>query len=255
MKISSASHQSTNEKIFSLLKPIIKKGARILDFGAGKGHMSQRIGERAQSLKLKPAELIFPCEVEPEDFLYSEVKCTSINLDSIIPFDDNYFDAVYAIEVLEHTSRPYDFIVEAIRVLKPGGVLIISVPNMMHILSRFSLFFSGFASLFPPPSKKQKNAGRICGHIMPLTYPYFHYGMVKAGFKDVKFLSDRLKKSCLFWSVLLYPFFKLTSLLFSANLKKYDSEVWDENIKLVYEMNSINMLGSRSIILKSLKPS
>ena len=69
MKISSASHHRTNEKIFSLLKPIIKRGARILDFGAGKGHMSQRIGERAKSLKLKPADLIFPCEVEPEDFL------------------------------------------------------------------------------------------------------------------------------------------------------------------------------------------
>ena len=72
MKISSASHHRTNEKIFSLLKPIIKR-ARILDFGAGKGHMSQRIGERAKSLKLKPADLIFPCEVEPEDFLFKEV--------------------------------------------------------------------------------------------------------------------------------------------------------------------------------------
>lgn len=254
MKISSASHHSTNEKIFSLLEPIIIKGFRILDFGAGKGHMTQRIGERAQSLNIKPSELIFPCEVEPDCFLYKEVECTSINLDSKIPFGDDYFDAVYAIEVLEHTSRPYDFIVEAYRVLKPGGVLIISVPNMSHILSRFSLFFSGFASLFPPPSKEQKNAGRICGHIMPLSYPYFHYGMVRAGLKDVTFIPDRLKKSCLFWTVLLYPLLKLSSLLFSRKLKKYDSEVWEENMELVYQMNSIKMLCSRSIILKSLKP-
>ena len=182
------------------------------------------------------------------------MKCTSINLDSIISFNDNYFDAVYAIEVLEHTSRPYDFIVESFRVLKPGGALIISVPNMMHVLSRFSLFFSGFASLFPPPSKKQKNAGRICGHIMPLSYPYFHYGIARAGFKDVMFLSDRLKKSCLFWAILFYPLFKFSSLLFSSKLKKYDAEVWDENMQLVYEMNSINMLATRSLIIKSLKP-
>ena len=254
MKINSASHYSTNDKIFSFLHPVVKKGAKILDFGAGKGHMAKRIGEQAKQVNLKPCELIFPCEVEPDCFQYDEVECTSINLDSEIPFEDNYFDAVYAIEVLEHTPRPYDFIVEAFRVLKPGGVLIISVPNMIHILSRFSLFFSGFASMFPPPSKKQKNAGRISGHIMPLSFPYFHYGISRAGFRDIILISDRYKKSCLFWYILLYPVIKLSSLFYSRKLKKYDSELWEENMALVYQMNSIKILCSRSIILKSLKP-
>lgn len=255
MKISSASHYRTNDKIFSLLQPLIQKGMKILDFGAGKGHMAQRIGDQAKLLDLEPSELIFPCEVVPEFFIYNEVKCTSINLDSIIPFEDNYFDAVYAIEVLEHTSRPYDFIVEAYRVLKPGGILIISVPNMSHILSRFSSFFAGFPSLFPPPSKKQKNAGRICGHIMPLSFPYFHYGMARAGFEDINLISDRFKRSCLFWYVILFSVIKLSSFLYSRKLHKYDSELWDENIELVYEMNSIRILCSRSIICKSVKPS
>lgn len=252
--IRSASHYSTNEKIFSLLRPLIKESAKILDFGAGRGHMVERIGEHAKLVNVKPSELIFPCEVEPDCFLYNEVECTSINLDSKIPFGDDYFDAVYAIEVLEHTSRPYDFFVEAYRVLKPGGVLIISVPNVSHILSRFSLFFSGFASLFPPPSKKQKNAGRICGHIMPLSFPYFHYAIVRAGFEGITLMSDRLKKSCLFWNILLYPMIKLSSLLYSKKLHNYDTEVWSENMELVYEMNSFKILCSRSIICKSIKP-
>ena len=254
MKISSASHYRTNDKIFSLLQPLIQKGMKILDFGAGKGHMVQRIGEHAKSLNLKPSELIFPCEVEPDCFLYDEVECTSINLDSKIPFEGDYFDAVYAIEVLEHTPRPYDFMVEAYRVLKPGGILIISVPNVSHILSRFSSFFSGFPSLFPPPSKKQKNAGRICGHIMPLSFPYFHYGTARAGFEGINLISDRFKRSCLFWYVILFSVIKLSSFLYSRKLHKYDSELWDENIELVYEMNSIKILCSRSIICKSIKP-
>jgi len=43
--------------------------------------------------------------------------------------------------------------------------------------------------------------------------------------------------------------------LYSRKLHKYDSELWDENIELVYEMNSIRILCSRSIICKSVKPS
>ena len=33
---------------------------KILDFGAGKGHMAQRIGDQAKLLDLEPSELIFP---------------------------------------------------------------------------------------------------------------------------------------------------------------------------------------------------
>jgi ubiquinone/menaquinone biosynthesis C-methylase UbiE len=58
--IKSASHYSTNEKIFSLLRPLIKESAKILDFGAGKGHMVERIGEHAKLVNVKPSELIFP---------------------------------------------------------------------------------------------------------------------------------------------------------------------------------------------------
>ena len=52
--------------------------------------------------------------------------------------------------------------------------------------------------MYPPPSFQIKNAGRICGHIMPLNYAYFRYGLLKAGFKNVKFFSDRLKKRYIF---------------------------------------------------------
>lgn len=249
MKIKSASHPTTNNVIFNHLKPLIKSGARILDFGAGYGHMSQRVGDVAKELQLDPAEVIFPCEIVPEEFQYPDVSCTQIKPDSIIPFPDQYFNVVYAIEVMEHTQRPYDLFQEAFRVLKPGGTLIISTPNVSHLVSRVSNLFSGFPHLYPPPSKKVGNAGRICGHIMPLTYPYFHYGASTAGFTEINFHTDRLKKGALFLSFLLWPLLRLSTFRYLRCLKKYDADLAEENSHLVPTMNSLDVLASRSSIV------
>lgn len=46
-----------------------------------------------------------------------------------LPFESNSADLILCMEVLEHLERPSDFLAESKRVLKPGGRLIISVPN------------------------------------------------------------------------------------------------------------------------------
>jgi SAM-dependent methyltransferase len=46
-----------------------------------------------------------------------------------LPFRDEAFDAICAVEVLEHLARPWVFFEEAHRVLRPGGVLFGVVPQ------------------------------------------------------------------------------------------------------------------------------
>jgi len=46
-----------------------------------------------------------------------------------IPFKSNFFDIVYSTSVLEHVKDPEQVICEAIRVLKPGGLLQFIIPN------------------------------------------------------------------------------------------------------------------------------
>jgi len=46
-----------------------------------------------------------------------------------LPYADNTFDAVILSEVLEHLDDDYAGLVEANRVLKPGGIVAITVPN------------------------------------------------------------------------------------------------------------------------------
>jgi SAM-dependent methyltransferase len=46
-----------------------------------------------------------------------------------LPFADNTFDAVSSISVIEHVTDQKRFLIESVRVLKPGGILIIQGPN------------------------------------------------------------------------------------------------------------------------------
>ena len=252
--IRSASHRLTNERVFKIIVDHVDTQGRILDFGSGPGHMCQRLGNHFEEAGKKPADHIHACEIDPSEFLYDKIKCTQITPDSKIPFPDNHFDCIYAIEVIEHTPRPYDLFQEAFNKLLPGGMLLLTTPNLLHMKSRFEFLFTGFGTMYPPPSSLEKNAGRICGHIMPLNLAYFAYAARKAGFKEPEFHLDRRKRSAIFLSILAWPFLKLASWHYSQKIRDYDLEDWEENQKLIPQMNSFDVLTARSCIIAVVKP-
>lgn len=61
-----------------------------------------------------------------------------------LPFDDDHFDVVYSSNVLEHTAEPAKVLREAIRVVKPGGIVQIVCPNYLS-------YFDGHYAAFHPP--------------------------------------------------------------------------------------------------------
>ncbi|MCE5344860.1 MAG: class I SAM-dependent methyltransferase [Bacteroidales bacterium] len=82
----------------------------------------------------KPYENLFATEkYVGMDVEVSGHKRTDMHIDVFydgikIPFENNYFDSIVCFEVLEHVFNPEVFLSEAIRVLKPGGVAIFTVP-------------------------------------------------------------------------------------------------------------------------------
>lgn len=46
-----------------------------------------------------------------------------------LPYPDNSFDTVLSIQVLEHVEDPYAVLSEMLRVLRPGGFLVVMVPQ------------------------------------------------------------------------------------------------------------------------------
>ena len=61
-----------------------------------------------------------------------------------LPFHDETFDIAYSANVLEHTSDPERVLLEAMRVLKPGGLLHMEMPNYLS-------YFEGHYMVYQPP--------------------------------------------------------------------------------------------------------
>ena len=255
MKIKpTASHPKTNEVIISLITSNIDDTSKLLDFGAGQGYMTQKIGHYLSSKGLALEDRLHACEIDPENYKYDGIVCQKIHENSEIPFSSNTFDLIYSIEVLEHMPRPYDFFNEAFDKLKPGGKLIFSTPNISNFKSRMRFLLTGYYEMYGPLSIQEKNAGRLCGHIMPLSYNNYHYGLRKSGFNNIEFHIDRRKRGALIPSIILYPLLKFCSFKENQKLKRYDSEVFSENENVVAFMNSIDALSSRSCIIVATKP-
>lgn len=71
------------------------------------------------------------------------------------PFPDAFFDVVLHQGLLEHFPSPTDLLRENHRVLKPGGLLVVDVPQTYHVytlakhaLMAFGLWFGGWERQF-----------------------------------------------------------------------------------------------------------
>lgn len=63
-----------------------------------------------------------------------------------VPFPDNSFDRLICSEVLEHVIEVDDFLDEILRVLKPGGIMVFTVPNW----NNRGTFYKRLKNLFRP---------------------------------------------------------------------------------------------------------
>lgn len=73
------------------------------------------------------------------DLLANNEKIISCNLLNGIPFPDNDIDVVFNSHLLEHFSKKQGeiFIKECFRVLKPGGIIRVAVPDLEQIIKEY----------------------------------------------------------------------------------------------------------------------
>ena len=248
------SHTSTNDKVFSLVLPHLRAGARIVDVGAGEGYFSKMVGDRLQTEKgLPPESVLAACDLFPEFFRYAGIRCDPINPDGTLPYADGSFDVACSLEVIEHIKDQFAFARELHRIVKPGGVAIVSTPNVLNLNSRVRYLHSGFTVLFDPLLLSSDDPRHTAGHINPVPYYYLAYQLRRAGFQSVTAHYDRFKSSARGLLAVWGPFIGIAHALFRRKLESKKPDVAAENADILREQNSVSMLTSRSVIAVATK--
>lgn len=104
--------------------------ARVLDAGCGEGVL---VDEYAGRLAIEG--------IDPN---YGSERVRTASL-TALPFADATFDRALCLDVLEHLSFEEQprALAELSRVLKPGGELLVSIPNLAHLQSRVHFALQG----------------------------------------------------------------------------------------------------------------
>ncbi len=103
--------------------------------------------------------------------------------DESLPFDDDSLDVIIFTEVLEHLFRPpTEILSDMRRVLRPGGCLIISVPNIASLKKRVAMV-CGRSPLQDPDEVMKRGWMHGYGHVHEYTRSELHMVLRRAGFR------------------------------------------------------------------------
>lgn len=118
------------ERVPHFVRAVGGPGKTVLDLGCRAGALSQHFlaGNEVTGMDVDEHALRFA----------ADRGLTTVwgDVEEPLPFEDESFDAVVVGEILEHVRFPDEVVAEIGRVLKPGGVVVGSVPNAFRLKNR-----------------------------------------------------------------------------------------------------------------------
>jgi SAM-dependent methyltransferase len=131
-----------------------------------------------------------------------------LNQASLLP--DEQFDVAVSIEGVEHLQSQWNFVRNLCRVLKPGGTLIITTPNILNIRSRIRYLMEGRYEHFKRPLVKGKSWINDLEnyHISPISFFELQFMLQSCGFSIQAVHTNRYRAKNII-TMLLKPLFRL----------------------------------------------
>ncbi len=123
--LSSSSYMSSSDLFRGSKNPL--KNLKILDIGCGGGLLSEplaRLGALVTGIDASPIAITTAQNHAKENGLHIDYQCTTVE-----KFQSDQFDAILALEIIEHVEAPSLFIQNCARLLKPNGLLFFSTLN------------------------------------------------------------------------------------------------------------------------------
>ena len=236
--------------IAALLAEVEPKGL-CLDFPSGTG--VNLAGIRSAGFSPIVADLF------PEDAADEQTPGVTADFIQPLPFADESFAAVLCSEGIEHCSRQLDLIREFARVLKPGGTLIVTTPNILNLRARLSFLFNGHSSFSRTPvtevtqvRRESDGDGVYIGHAFLINYFQLRFMLKLAGFDGIGVSTAKYSMS----AALLAPALWLPVRLGTARLLKRFAAKEDPGVcaEIVSHATSADLLFGKKLIMIARKP-
>jgi 2-polyprenyl-3-methyl-5-hydroxy-6-metoxy-1,4-benzoquinol methylase len=148
----------------------------LLEFGAGTGTLARQLADFHTGGTITCADI----RPSPES-LPANIGWLEADLNHALPLSNQSFDGIISTEVIEHLENPRAIFREFYRLLRPGGLLIVTTPNQESLRALAGLLMGGHFVAFLGPSYPahitallRKDFQRIC-HETQFDAPQFFY--------------------------------------------------------------------------------
>ncbi|MEJ0057833.1 MAG: class I SAM-dependent methyltransferase [Bacteroidota bacterium] len=119
------------------------KGRIVVDLSAGCGYIAHLFEEAGA--------VVVPYDLFPENNTFTKAACRPIDLQKTFPIESNSADYVILSETIEHIPDHVFLFTEVARIIKPGGIFLLTTPNSSSLRSRFSQFVTESEHYGTPP--------------------------------------------------------------------------------------------------------
>lgn len=210
----------------------------VLDLPCGEGAFTKRMLEKGADVF--SADCVDIIRIPHAQF-------SLVDMNERLPFAEDKFDAVICIDGIEHIERPFDFIKDCGRIIRKGGVLIISTPNLTALRSRWRYLLTGFHQGEKSPLDETHYTP--LHHVSLVSFPELRYRLHANGFRVSAVRTNRVKLISWLY-VFLAPLAYLVTVL-SFNKEEKDARVRAQNREIVRQMFSVPVLFGETLIVKA----
>lgn len=170
---------------------------RVLDVPCGTGALTQLLVDAGRD--------VVSADLCPESFVVSGRSAVQVNLNALLPFEGETFDAVACVEGVEHIENPHLLARESNRLLRMGGMLYVTTPNVLSIRSRLSYLLRGYPEQFHYMVEVDPATGaeQPIAHINPIGFLELRYVLGRWGFRvDLVQTNREIKKGSWFYQAI-----------------------------------------------------
>ncbi len=159
-----------------------RKPLKLLDIGCDNGILSSRLkqlGYDVYGLDIRKKEVAMARKLG--------IKAVVGSAEKRFPFKSGFFDAALAGDIIEHIYDTDFFIREAHRILRQGGIFVVTTPNLASLSNRIRLLFGRL-----PVGSEVRLGKDMAGHIRNYTFPELERQLRQHGFSIVRKVSSNI---------------------------------------------------------------